>query len=104
MPAPMKLLLIFLDQNDRWEQTPLYDAIVRRVRRLDVAGATVHLGIMGFGRHSRLHRPGLFGIPDDRPVTISMVDTEEKLRQVLPEIRDMAPEVLFVLLDAEVMP
>jgi PII-like signaling protein len=100
----MKLLLIFLDENDLLEQTPLYEAIVRRLRQLDVAGATVHVGIMGFGRHSRLHRPGLFGIPDDRPVTISVLDEEEKLRQVLPEIRGMTQEAVLVLLDAEVIP
>jgi PII-like signaling protein len=100
----MKLLLIFIDENDLWEQTPLYEAIVRRLRQLDVAGATVHVGRMGFGRHSRIHRPGLFGIPDDRPVTISVLDEEEKLRQVLPEIRSMAPEGVLVLLEAEVIP
>src|SRR5262245_61221834 len=104
MTTPKKLLLIYLDENDRWEQTSLYEAIVRRLRRLDVAGATVHVGIMGFGRNSRLHRPGLFGIPDDRPVTISVVESEEKLRQVLPEIRGMVEEGLFILVDAEVIP
>jgi uncharacterized protein len=104
MNTPSKLLLIFLDENDVWGQTPLYEAIVRRLRRLDVAGATVQVGIMGFGQHSRLHRPGLFGIPDDRPVTISVVESEEKLRQVLPEIRGMVEEGLFILVDAEVIP
>ncbi len=104
MNASLKLLLIFVDENDVWGQVPLYEAIVRRLRQLDVAGATVQVGIMGFSQHSRIHRPGLFGIPDDRPVTISVVDKEEKLRQVLPEIRSMVQEGLLVLLDAEVIP
>src|SRR5262249_6954857 len=103
MNTPMKLLLVYLDENDQWEQIPLYEAIVRRLRQLDVAGATVHIGRMGFGHHSRIHRPGLFGIPDDRPVTISVVESEEKLRQVLPDIRRMTPGGVLVLLDAEVI-
>ena len=71
MTAPMKLLQIFVDENDLWERVPLYEAIVRRLRQRDIAGATVQVRIMGFGRNSRLHRPGLFGIPDDRPVTLA---------------------------------
>jgi PII-like signaling protein len=45
----------------------------------------------------------LFGISDDRPVTISVADNEAKLRQVLPEIRGMVGEGLVVLLDAELV-
>ncbi len=47
---------------------------------------------------------GKIGIPDNRPVIMSMVDDEEKLRLALPEIRDMAQESAFVLLEAEVIP
>jgi PII-like signaling protein len=47
---------------------------------------------------------GLFGVSDDRPVTISVVDSEPKLRQVLPEIRPMVKEGLVILLDAELLP
>ena len=99
----MKLLLIFLDETDSFKDLPLYEAIVRRLQQLDIAGATVQRGIMGFGAHGRVHRKGLFGISDDRPVTISVVDDEERLREVLPEIRGMVQEGVLALLDAEVI-
>jgi len=98
-----KLLQIYIDETDSWEQIPLYEAIVRRFRQLELAGATVHTGIMGFGSHQSVHRKRLFGISDDRPVTISVVDREEKLREILPEIRGMVKEGLVVLMDAEVI-
>ena len=104
MNPPVKLLLIFVDETDTWQQIPLYEAIVRRLRQLDIAGATVQTGIMGFGSHMKVHHKRLFGITDDRPVTISVVDNESKLRQVIPEIRGMIREGLVVLLDAEVIP
>ena len=104
MNPPVKLLLIFVDETDTWQQIPLYEAIVRRLRQLDIAGATVQTGIMGFGSHMKVHHKRLFGITDDRPVTISVVDNESKLRQVIPEIRSMIREGLVVLLDAEVIP
>jgi len=104
MNPPVKLLLIFVAETDTWQQIPLYEAIVRRLRQLDLAGATVQTGIMGFGSHMKVHHKRLFGITDDRPVTISVVDNESKLRQVIPEIRSMIREGLVVLLDAEVIP
>jgi PII-like signaling protein len=68
-----------------------------------VAGATAAAGIMGFGHHHRVHHKGLFGISDDRPVTITVLDEERKLRAVLPELRPMLREGLMVLLDAELV-
>ncbi len=103
MKAPIKLLLIYVDENDTWEMTPLYEAIIRRLRQLDVAGATVQTGIMGFGSHMKVHQKRLFGISDDRPVVISVVDNEARLRLILPEIRVMVKEGLVLLLDAELI-
>jgi len=103
MTQPVKMLLIYVDETDLWETGPLYEAIVRRLRQLGVAGATVQTGIMGFGSHGKVHHKRLFGISDDKPVMITVVDSEALIRQVLPEIRDMVREGLMVLLDAEVV-
>ena len=102
-PAKVKLLLIFLDENDTLGELPLYEAIVRYLRQQDIAGATVSVGIMGFGGHGKVHRKGLFGIPDDRPVTISVADQAEKIERVLPELHSMVKEGLLLLLDAQVV-
>ena len=103
MNPPAKMLMVFVDETDIWQETSLYEAIVRRLRQLDVSGATVYAGIMGFGSHYRVHRKRLFGISDDRPVTICVVEEEEKLRRVLTEIRPMVSEGLVLLLDVEVV-
>jgi PII-like signaling protein len=100
---PVKLLLIFVNETDRWHDHPLYHAIVQRLRHLELAGATAHAGILGFGHHRRLHHKGLLGVSDDRPVTIMAVDDEQKIRAVLPELREMVKEGLILLLDAELI-
>ncbi len=64
----------------------LYDAIVRRLHREGILGATVLGGIMGYGVHRRIHKKGLLGISDERPIVILVIDSEEKLRAVLPAI------------------
>jgi PII-like signaling protein len=97
------MLVVYVDDTDSWETGPLYEAIVRRLRQLGMAGATAHHGIMGFGAHMKVHHKRLFGISDDKPVVITVVDNEQKIREILPEIRSMVTEGLIVLLDAEVI-
>ena len=104
MKPPVKLLLIYVDETDTWGQTPLYEAIIRRLRQLEMAGATASAGLMGFGSHKKVHHKRLFGVSDDRPIVISVVDEENKLRHVIPEIRGMVREGVVVLLDAEIIP
>jgi PII-like signaling protein len=103
MIPPVKMLVIYVDETDMWETVSLYEAIVRRLRQLGVAGATVHQGIMGFGSHMKVHHKRLFGISDDKPVVITVVDNEHKIREIVPEIKSMIKEGLLVLLDAEVI-
>ena len=103
MNAPVKVLLIFVNEADVWHNRPLYQAIVERLRQLDVAGATVLTGLMGFGHHQRVHHKGLFGVPDDRPITIVAVDQEGQLRAALKELRTIVREGLILLVDAELV-
>jgi PII-like signaling protein len=101
MNGPVKLLMIFVDENDVWGDVPLYEAVVRLLHHRDVAGATVLTGVMGFGSHMQVHRKRLFGIPDDRPVLILAADSESKLRDAAAELRTMAQGKLMLLTDAE---
>lgn len=103
MLAQHKALVIFVDETDMWQESRLYEVIVVALQRHGIAGATVNSGLMGYGRHRRIHRKGLFGVSDDRPVTIIAVDTEENIRAVLPTIVPMVREGLVMLQDAEVI-
>lgn len=101
--APVKMLLIFIDQTDTWQNKPLHEVIVRALEQNGIAGATVLSGIMGYGSHRRIHRKGLLGVSDDKPLTIAAIDNEKKLRDVLPAIRPMIREGLIGLSDFEII-
>lgn len=103
MRSKVRMLNIFIDESDRLGDLPLYEAIVRRLAQSDVKGATVHAGIMGFGRRHRVHGKRLLGVSDDRPIVIVVVDEEPVLRTALAQIRPMVKEGLFLLLDAEIL-
>ena len=105
MQAPVKMMLIFLDETDTWGESrmPLYEAIVESLMQAGISGATVHNGIMGFGANRQLHRKRLFGVTDERPVTITVIEQEAKLRAVLPKLQNMIREGLVFLVDGELL-
>jgi uncharacterized protein len=98
-----KMLLIYVDETDTYADLPLYEVIVRKLAQAGVAGATVQAGIMGFGKQRHVHRKRLFGISDDRPIAISVVDTEDAIRAVVPGLRPLVQEGLILLLDVDVL-
>jgi PII-like signaling protein len=98
-----KMIRIYIGEDDRWEGEPLHEAIVKRLRMLDIAGATVYRGLMGYGAQNRVHRSGRFGLSKDLPVMISVIDAEEKIRKVLPVMDEMVDEGLIALSDVEII-
>ena len=55
IPRDAVLLRIFIGESERSGHHPLYEAIVLKARELQLGGATVIRGPMGFGRSSHLH-------------------------------------------------
>ena len=92
-----KLLRIFIGESDTWHGKPLYQAIVEHVRKEGLSGATVVRGIEGFGAHSRIHTSRILRLSEDLPVVIEIVDTEEAIDRVLPDLDEMITEGLVTV-------
>src|ERR1044071_9902918 len=84
-----KLLRVFIGENDKIGQHPLYEAIVFEAKKQSLSGATVTRGIMGFGANSKVHTTKLFEISSDLPLVIEIVDTEEKIRQFTKNVEKL---------------
>ena len=91
------LLRIFVGESDRWHGKPLYQAIVERVRKEGLAGATVLRGIEGFGADSRIHTSRILRLSEDLPVVIEIVDMRERIDAVLPLLDEMVTEGMVTL-------
>ena len=89
LPEDALLLRIFIGESDRWQHQPLYEAIVLKARELHLAGATVLRGPMGFGAASRIHTAKILRLSMDLPMVIEIVDTEEKVKTLLPFLDEM---------------
>jgi PII-like signaling protein len=101
--ATAKMMRIFLGEGDQWEGQPLYDAIVKRLRMLDIAGATVYRGILGYGLKGRTHKEHLLSLHPDLPIMISVIDSEAKIETAIGAVSAMLSDGLIVLSDAEVI-
>jgi PII-like signaling protein len=84
-----RMLNVHIGENDTWEGEPLHEAIVKRAAQLDIAGATVYRGILGYGAHKRVHRHKTLTLSSDDPIMISMVDEEEKINTMIAALDGM---------------
>ena len=97
LPHEAMLLRVFIGESDRWQHSPLYEAIVLKARELHLAGATVLRGPMGYGKSSRLHTAKILRLSMDLPLIIEIVDTEEKIQGLLPLLDEMMKGGLVTL-------
>jgi uncharacterized protein len=97
LPEEGMLLRIFIGESDAHQGKALYEAIVLKARELNLAGATVTRGILGFGADSRIHSAKLLRLSEDLPVVVEIVDTEEKLNTLLPFLDKVVTEGLITL-------
>jgi PII-like signaling protein len=98
-----KLLRVFLGEADKWHGEPLYDAIVKRLRMLDIAGATVYRGILGYGAKGHQHKKSFFHVSRDMPIMLSVVDSPEKIIAAAEAIEGMLEDGLIVISDADIV-
>lgn len=98
-----RMMRIFLGEGDQWHGEPLYDAIVKRLRMLEIAGATVYRGILGYGAKGHTHKKSFWHPARDLPVMIAVVDTREKLEGAAGAMEEMMQDGLIVLSDVEMV-
>jgi len=98
-----RLMRIYMGESDRWQGEPLHEAILKRLRLADIAGATVYRGILGYGVKGHTHKSGRLPFSHDLPVMISVVDSEEKLSTAMNEIEPMMQDAIIVLSDVDVI-
>jgi len=97
LPEEGTLLRIFIGETDTYHGKSLYEAIVLKARELNLAGATVLRGVMGFGADSRLHTMKVLRLSEDMPIVVEIVDTEEKIALLLPFIDESVREGLVTM-------
>ena len=94
---------IFIGESDKWHDKPLHKALVESMRANDIAGVTVYQGILGYGANRRIHKDTTLHLSHDRPMMLSVVDTEEKLRAFVEILDEMVQQGLVVLSEVDII-
>jgi PII-like signaling protein len=96
-----KKVTIYLNGDTRHHVEPLYELIVKKLRMLDFAGATVYRGILGYGVKRHTHKSGRLHFSRDLPIMISVVERAERLDELVGVVTDMLQDGLVVVSDVE---
>ena len=80
------LLRIYISESARYEDRPAYKYLTEYFMEKGFPGCTVFRGLMGFGHEKQLRTVDVFRLSLDLPVVIDVVDTEERIMAVLPDI------------------
>lgn len=99
-----KMLRIYFGEDDKWQGKPLYRAVVEKCRELDLAGATVFRGTEGYGASTLIRKPHhLLSFSHDAPIMVSVIDSEEKIHELIPHLEQMVVEGLIAVSEVEVV-
>jgi PII-like signaling protein len=90
---------VYIGSSDTWHGHNLAMAIVERCRKMGMAGATASLGVLGFGKHSCIHKAHLFRLSAGLPEKVEIVDRPERIALLLPVLEEMVDGGLIIVQD-----
>jgi len=103
IPRDAVLLRIFFGEDDKFRNLPLYEAIVLKAREMQLGGATVLRGHVGFGHSSRIHTTKILRLSGDLPVIVEIVDSQKNIDAFLPVLDGMMSGGLVTIEKVQVL-
>jgi PII-like signaling protein len=91
------LMRIHIGESDKFEGKPLHQAIVNLLRREKFCGVTVLRGIGGYGASSIYHTDKILRLSQDLPIVIEVVEYNERIERLLPQLDAMITGGLITL-------
>ncbi len=88
---------LFIDEDDRYKGKPVHEHIMRLLMHHGIRGASSFSARAGFGKKHHLHHPGALGAVDEGPIMILFIDEDEKVRAVLPLVKEVVHDGLVVM-------
>ncbi len=98
-----KLLSIYVDEDDRLGKRPLYEAVLHFLKEKGVEGATVFKGVFGWGPDGVVHTVRLLRATGNLPLKIEVIEDEETISALLPELQKLLTKGLITLTPVEVI-
>lgn len=91
------LMRIHIGESDKWHSKPLHEAIVQLLRKEGFSGVTVLRGVAGYGGSSIYHTDKLLRLSQDLPIILEVIEAQERIDQILPQLDEMVEGGLITL-------
>ena len=91
------LMRIHIGESDKWHGKSLSEAIVQELRKENFSGVTVLRGVAGFGSSSVYHTDKLLRLSQDLPIVLEVIESQERIDQILPRLDEMVDGGLITL-------
>jgi len=101
--GPAKKLTVYVDETDKFHTRPVYEVLLDIFFKNRLGGASVFRGIAGYGSDGIFHTAKMLELSTSLPVKIEVVDTEEMITRVLPEVYKVVGKGLVEVSDTTVM-
>ncbi len=98
-----KIMKIYISEDSLYQGHNLYTAIVLRLKKMGIAGATVTRGIEGYGRGKRLNTARILELSSSLPIIIEVIDIASRIDEAIPFIEEMVNEGLVTVSDVQVL-
>jgi len=98
-----KVLKIYIDTLDKFDDKPLWEEILKKVKEYKLAGATVHKAVAGIGAFTEVRSFKVWALSQELPLVIEIIDDEVKITDFIQRIDHMLDNGLITLTDTEVI-
>ncbi len=101
--GPAKKLTIYTDEADKFHGKPVYEVLLDIFFKKKIIGVSVFRGMAGYGSDGVFHTAKILELSTNMPVKIEVVDSEEKINKVLPDVYQVVEKGLVEVADTNVI-
>jgi len=101
--GPAKKLTIYVDESDKSGGRPVYEVLINLFYKRKIAGVSVFRGVAGYGSDGVFHTSKMLELSTSLPVKIEVVDSEEMISRVLPDVSDIVEKGVVEISDTNVI-
>lgn len=101
--VPAKVVHIYVNSIDQWENRPLYSVIIQYCHEHGAAGATVMRCVEGYGSHHELHTTRLWSLSENLPVRVEVIDRTDTIEPLLVGLAPMLQSAFVTVSDTQIV-
>lgn len=98
-----KKITIYVSETNKVHGKPVYETVMEICFRSKISGVSVFRGVAGYGGHRIFHTAKILELSTSLPVKIEIVDSEEMIQNVLPEIVSLITKGLVEISDTTII-